>query len=53
MRSRPIQQMVHLNEKEFQHLLTSAQSAGLSRESFIRKLIMGQAIRPKPPQEIA
>lgn len=53
MRKRPIQQIVRLNEKEHQHLIISAELAGLSKESFIRKLIMGETVKPKPPNELA
>lgn len=53
MRKRPIKISVRLTKSEQEYLIRQAQLAGLSRESFIRKLIMGQTIRPKPPQEIA
>ena len=53
MRKRPIQQIVRLNEKEHQHLIISAELAGLSKESFIRKLIMGENLRPRPPDAYA
>ena len=40
-----------LNDKEFNHLEKQAEIAGLKKEPFIRKLIMGKEIRPRPPDE--
>ena len=53
MRNRPLQQMVRLNENEYCHLITSAKISGLSREAYIRKLILGETVKAKPPQELA
>lgn len=53
MRQRSIQQVVRLNEKEYQHLIKSVQLTGLSKESYIRALIMKSTIRPKPPEQLA
>lgn len=53
MRQRSIQQVVRLNEKEHQHLIKSVQLTGLSKESYIRALIMKSTIRPKPPEQLA
>ena len=44
---------VRLTEKEYSHLKRQAQNAGLKMEPFIRKLIMGADIRPRPPDNIA
>lgn len=32
---------------------TSAKISGLSREAYIRKLILGETVKAKPPQELA
>ena len=43
---------VRLNEKEKKHLKKQADSAGLKMEPFIRKLIMGVEIHPRPPENV-
>ena len=53
MRNRPLPQIVRLNENEYRHLITSAKISGLSREAYIRKLILGETVKAKPPQELA
>ena len=53
MRNRPLQQIVRLNENEHRHLVASAKFSGLSREAYIRKLILGETVNAKPPQELA
>ena len=53
MRNRPLQQIVRLNENEYRHLIASAKVSGLSREAYIRKLILGETVKAKPPQELA
>ena len=53
MRNRPLQQIVRLNENEHRHLVASAKLSGLSREAYIRKLILGETVKAKPPQELA
>ena len=53
MRNRPLQQIVRLNENEHRHLITSAKISGLSREAYIRKLILGETVKAKPPQELS
>ena len=40
-----------LNDKEFNHLEKQAEIAGLKKEPFIRNLIMGTEISPRPPDE--
>ena len=42
-----------MNQAEYQYLTLQADSSGLSKEAFIRKLIMGETIKAKPPQELA
>lgn len=52
MRKRYIQQIVRFSEKEADHLFLQSKKAGLSKEAFIRKAIMGIHIKPKPPEEL-
>ncbi len=40
-----------LNDEEFDRLEKDANIAGLKKEPYIRKLIMGNEIRPRPPDE--
>ena len=53
IRNRPIKLSVRVNQTENQYLTLQAHSSGLSKEAFIRKLIMGETIKAKPPQELA
>lgn len=39
---------LRLTEKELQHLNRQADQCGMSREKFLRALIMGEPIRPRP-----
>lgn len=43
---------VRLSEKEKKHLKKQANAAGLKMEPFIRKLIMGVEIHPRPPENV-
>lgn len=43
---------VRLSEKEKKHLKKQADTAGLKMEPFIRKLIMGVEIHPRPPENV-
>lgn len=43
---------VRLSEKEKNHLKKQADAAGLKMEPFIRKLIMGVEIHPRPPENV-
>lgn len=52
MRNRPIKLSVRVNQTEYQHLTLQASSSGLSKEAFIRKRIMGETIKTRPPQEL-
>ena len=45
MRNRPIKLSVRVNQTENQYLTLQAHSSGLSKEAFIRKLIMGETIK--------
>lgn len=43
--------LVRLSQKEKAYLKKQAALSGLKMEPFIRKLIMGAEIRPRPPDE--
>lgn len=47
-----IKMSVRLTEREYKHLKYQAANAGLKMEPFIRKLIMGVDITPRPPSNI-
>lgn len=51
MRKRNHHISVWLNEKELAHLRRQANHAGIKVDPFIRSLIMGTDIRPRPPHE--
>ena len=53
MRKRTSAILVRLSETEHTHLKRQAANAGLKMEPFIRKLIMGADIQPRPPNNIA
>ncbi len=53
MRKRNRRFSLWLNDEEFARLDKDAQIAGLKKEQYIRKLIMGNEIRPHPPDEFA
>ena len=53
MRKRTSAIVVRLSEAEHTHLKRQAANAGLKIEPFIRKLIMGADIQPRPPDNIA
>ena len=53
MRKRAIKISVRLNEQEHKHLKEQAMIAGRPIESFIRALITGVELRPRPPDELA
>lgn len=42
---------VSVSAKEYAHLKKQSELAGLKMEPFIRKLIMGTEITPRPPDE--
>lgn len=48
MRRRPIVIPLHLNRQELRHLDEQCHRTGLSREEFLRSLIMGVILRPRP-----
>ena len=41
--------LLRLTEEEYTHLQATAEIAGLKIEPTIRKLIMGETLRPRPP----
>ena len=43
--------LVRLSPKEKEHLKAQAEACALKMEPYIRKLIMGNIIRPRPPDE--
>lgn len=47
-----IKMSVRLTEREHKHLKRQAANAGLKMEPFIRKLITGADITPRPPDNI-
>lgn len=53
MRKRPIAVLFRLNEQEHQHLKEQAALAGCATEQYIRRLITGADIKPRPPGELA
>ncbi len=42
---------VRLDEKQYSHLKEQANISGFKMEPFIRSLIMGTEIKPRPPDE--
>lgn len=53
MRKRPIAVLFRLNEQEHKHLNEQAALSGQSKEQFLRSLVAGTEIKPKPPGEMA
>lgn len=43
--------LVRLSEKEKEHLKSQSAACALKMEPYIRKLIMGKEVRPRPPDE--
>ncbi|NDO18083.1 MobC family plasmid mobilization relaxosome protein [Lachnospiraceae bacterium MD329] len=52
MRKRSQAVLIRLTDNEKNHLQRQAANAGLKMEPFIRKLIMGVDITPRPPDNI-
>ena len=42
-----------LDEDELAHLKSQCALSGLSANAYLRKLLLGEAIRPRPPDEYA
>lgn len=45
--------LLRLTAEEYAHLQTTAEIAGMKIEPTIRKLIMGEKLRPRPPDAYA
>ena len=53
MRKRAIAILFRLNEQENQHFRTQVALSGYSAGEFLRRLIAGQNMRPRPADEMA
>ena len=53
MRTRPRHVSVWMNEEEYRHLNFQARLAGMGIDPFIRNLVAGIQLRPRPPDEYA
>lgn len=53
MRSRPRHVSVWMNEDEYKHLKKQAALAGMGIDPFIRSLVAGTQLRPRPPDQYA
>ena len=51
MRKRPRHISVWMNEAEYQHLKRQAALAGIGLDPFIRSLVAGVHLRPRPPDQ--
>lgn len=49
MRTRPHHISVWMNEAEYRHLKEQAALAGMGIDPFIRSLVTGVQLRPRPP----
>ncbi len=53
MRKRNRHISVWMNEQEYRHLKRQAELAGMGIDPFVRNLVAGVELRPKPPEEYA
>ena len=53
MRKRNRHVSVWMNEQEYRHLKRQAEVAGMGMDSFIRSLVLGIQLRPRPPDTYA
>lgn len=53
MRKRNRHISVWMNDTEYRHLKTQAETAGMGIDPFIRTLVSGVNLRPHPPKEYA
>ncbi len=53
MRKRNRHVSVWMNEQEYRHLKKQAEIAGLGMDPFIRSLVLGVQLRPRPPDTYA
>ena len=51
MRTRPRHVSVWMNEAEYRHLKMQAELAGMGIDPFVRSLVTGVQLRPRPPDE--
>lgn len=51
LRNRKNGVLIYLTDSEKKHLTKQAERAGLNNSVFIRKLILGAEVRPRPPDE--
>ena len=51
MRTRPRHVSVWMNEAEYRHLKMQSELAGMGIDPFIRSLVAGVQLRPRPPDE--
>ena len=53
MRKRSRHVSVWMNETEYRHLKHQAETAGMGIDPFIRSLVAGTQLRPRPPDQYA
>ena len=53
MRTRSRHISVWMNEQEYRHLKAQAELAGMGIDPFIRSLVSGVQLRPRPPDTYA
>ena len=53
MRKRARHVSVWMNEAEYRHLKRQAEIAGMGTDPFIRSLVAGSQLRPRPPDQYA
>ena len=53
MRKRSRHVSVWMNEAEYRHLKRQAEIAGMGADPFIRSLVAGTHLRPRPPDQYA
>lgn len=53
MRKRGKAVLVRLNEQEYVHLKRQSEITGLKMEPLVRQLILGQDVKPRPPENLA
>ena len=53
MRKRARHVSVWMNEVEYRHLKRQAEIAGMGTDPFIRSLVAGSQLRPRPPDQYA
>ena len=51
MRRRQRHVSIWMNEAEYRHLKTQAKAAGMGVDPFVRNLVAGVQLRPRPPGE--